>query len=84
MGPFETVAKVKADALRQQEVHQVCEPHPLGFHIWRDRRGWPRFGQRLREAWWIITGEWSLHRAWQKGHDHGHVQEVARQMRGGR
>lgn len=44
--------------------------HPGGFLIIRDRHGWPRF-QRLLEAWWILTGKWSLHRAWQKGHDRG-------------
>lgn len=43
--------------------------HPLGFHVWRDRRGWPIFAQRLREACWILTGKWSLHRAWQSGYD---------------
>lgn len=31
--------------------------------------GWPREYSRLREAWWVLTGQWSLHRAWQRGYD---------------
>lgn len=39
------------------------------------RGGWPRiwnydtYWRRVREAWWILTGYQSLHRAWQKGYD---------------
>lgn len=34
--------------------------------------------QRWLEAWWIITGEWSLHRAWQQGFDGGSHSEYRR------
>jgi len=27
--------------------------------------------QKIIEAWWILTGKWSLHRAWQDGLDYG-------------
>lgn len=50
---------------------QVKDPHHLGFHMWRNF-------QRLREAWWIVTGRWSLHRAWQYGYDHGTRMEYQR------
>ena len=50
---------------------QVIEPHPLGFHMWRNL-------QWAREVWWVITGRWSLHRAWQSGHDHGTQSEYRR------
>lgn len=39
------------------------------------RGGWPRtwnydsYWRRVREAWWILTGYQSLHRAWQSGYD---------------
>lgn len=36
------------------------------------------FIHRLREAWWILTGEWSLHRSWQKGLDEGSRLEYRR------
>lgn len=57
---------------------QIRPLHPLGFHIWRDKRGWVRWSQRIREAWWILTGKWSLHRAWQVGCDQGSLAEYKR------
>lgn len=44
---------------------QYRAPHPLGFYVWHRYA----FTQRLREAWWCLTGVWSLHRAWQRGYD---------------
>jgi hypothetical protein len=45
-------------------------------------RGRPPFGpvwwHRWLEAWWIVSGKWSLHRAWQHGKDQGHVDEYTR------
>jgi len=58
--------------------------HPLGFHIWRNRRGWPTIWQNVREAWWCLTGKWSLHRAWQRGYDQHISDESLRRSRGGR
>ncbi len=43
-----------------------------------DARGRPVWWHRWLEAWWIITGKWSLHRAWQYGNDKGHVDEYHR------
>jgi len=57
---------------------QPNPPYPQPFKIYRDRRGWPRWWQRYVEAWWIVTGRWSLHRAWQAGHDHGTAMEYQR------
>jgi hypothetical protein len=57
--------------------------HPLGFRQ-RYSTALGRFVQRLLEAWWVLTGRWTLHRAWQAGHDHGTSMEQQRQLRGGR
>ncbi len=46
--------------------------------------GWPRRHSRLREAWWIITGQRSLHRAWQRGYDQHAQDESLRRARGGK
>lgn len=48
------------------------------FTIYRNRKGWPRWYQRFAEAWWIIRGTWSLHRAWQIGYDAGTAAEYRR------
>lgn len=56
-------------------------------HLWIHPGGWPRYRmltrrqravQRLREAWWILIGRHSLHRAWQVGHDQGCMHEYHR------
>lgn len=54
--------------------------------IHRNSRGWPCWYQRWLEAWWIITGQWSLHRAWQDGVNIGTQMEYHRTviMGGGR
>lgn len=57
---------------------QYVEPDPRKWTIHRNRRGWPRWYQRWLEAWWIITGKWSLHRAWQDGKDLGGRMEYER------
>ncbi len=38
----------------------------------------PVWWHRWLEAWWIVTGKWSLHRAWQHGMDQGHADEFHR------
>jgi len=48
------------------------------WKIHRGPRGQIRWYQRWFEAWWIITGKWSLHRAWQQGHDNGTASEYRR------
>lgn len=48
---------------------ETTDPRP--FKIYRNKRGWATWYQRWLEAWWTITGKWSLHKAWQAGHDHG-------------
>ena len=64
---------------------QTTEPAPRRFTIYRDRRGWPRWFQPYLEAWWIIQGKWSLHRAWQDGVNYGSRMEYERTVvRGGR
>lgn len=48
------------------------------WKIYRDARGWPMWYQKYLEAWWIIRGKWSLHKAWQEGKDLGHREEWRR------
>jgi len=60
---------------------QAAEPDLRKWKIHRNRRGWHAWYQRWLEAWWIITGKWSLHRAWQDGLDYGARMEVSRAMR---
>lgn len=57
---------------------QGREPDPRPFTIYRNRRGSPRWYQRWIEAWWVVTGKWSLHRAWQAGKDLGGMHEWQR------
>lgn len=38
----------------------------------------------IQDIWLIAIGRATLHRAWQAGNDHGHLQEVTRQLNGGR
>ena len=54
-----------------REYCQATLEHPLGIKIWRGRRGRVLFVHRIKEAVWILTGRWSLHRAWQRGYDDG-------------
>ena len=54
------------------------DPRPWIIH--RNRYGWPTWYQRWLEAWWIITGRWSLHAAWQIGKDQGGRDEYTRIM----
>ncbi len=56
---------------RFREPKQKIIAEPRKWKIYRNRRGWPTWYQRWLEAWWILTGQWSLHRAWQDGLDHG-------------
>jgi hypothetical protein len=64
---------------------QGHEPDPRKWTIHRNRRGWPCWYQRWLEAWWIVTGRWSLHQAWQDGLDLGARREYQRTViNGGR
>lgn len=45
--------------------------HPGNWPRYPMMTRWQRARQRVREAWWILTGRHSLHRAWQFGHDQG-------------
>ena len=65
-----------ADDLLIFRQHLENDPRPWTIH--RNRRGWPTWYQRWLEAYWIVTGSWSLHRAWQCGHDHGTAMEYKR------
>jgi len=56
----------------------AADVDPRKFTIYRNKRGWPIWYQRWVEAWWIVTGKWSLHRAWQEGKDHGTQMEYHR------
>lgn len=51
---------------------------PRKWKIHRNKTGWPTWYQKYLEAWWIIRGKWSLHRAWQDGFDDGHKDEWER------
>lgn len=48
---------------------------PRLWKIHRNKRGAPRWYQKFLEAWWIILGKWSLHKAWQDGLGYGSLQE---------
>ena len=63
---------------------QCSEPDPRPFPIYRNSRGWPAWHQRWREAWWIVTGQHTLHKIWQAGYDHGSIMEIRRTLAGGR
>lgn len=65
-------------SLRQSVMPDWQKSDPRKWTIHRNRRGWPRWYQRWLEAWWIITGKWSLHRAWQDGLTHGSAVEYHR------
>lgn len=49
--------------------------------------GWPRihpydgWRARLAEAWWTLTGRFTLHRAWQNGYDQHIMDESARRAK---
>lgn len=58
-----------------------ADPRPFKIH--RNRSGWIRWYQRWLEAWWAITGQWSLHRAWQAGTEYGRRQEYQRVVMNG-
>jgi hypothetical protein len=63
----------------------LVEADPRPWVIHRDARGRIRWYQRIVEAWWIVRGKWSLHLAWQEGHNHGTAMEYQRTVvRGGR
>lgn len=53
-------------------------PDARPYRLHRNWYGSPRWYQRWLEAWWILTGEWSLHRAWQSGQNLGRLQEYRR------
>lgn len=71
---------------------QATSHHPLEKFGWRRPPHWLwRRSQRAyvaamatRDIWLILTGRMTLHRAFQEGHDHGHLMEVRRQLNGGR
>ncbi len=71
---------------------QVKSEHPLAsfgyerppFWLWRISPRVYVFVAAVKDIWLITTGRLTLHRAWQAGHDHGHLQEVTRQLNGGR
>ncbi len=54
------------------------------------RGGWPRiypydgWRARLAESWWVLTGRFTLHRAWQSGYDQHIWDDSARRANGGR
>lgn len=66
-----------------KRLHAIDDQRP--FKIYRDKRGKPMWYQRYLEAWWIVRGGSSLHRAWQAGHDHGtHMEYYRTVVMGGR
>jgi len=67
------------------QTKQAHDPDPRPFKIYRNNKGWPRWYQPWLEAYWIISGRWSLHCAWQEGYDHGRRMEYQRTViNGGR
>jgi hypothetical protein len=53
--------------------------HPLGINYTRNE-----FLNWCKDIWAVASGRWSLHRAWQRGHDDHIEMESARRARGGR
>lgn len=43
--------------------------------------GWPRKHNRWQEAWWVLTGRFTLHKAWQAGYDHRSQHNMAAAIR---
>lgn len=69
--------------------HDFVQTHPESdarpWKIHRDKKGKPRWFQRWLEAYWVVTGKWSLHRAWQRGCEYGTACEYRRTViNGGR
>lgn len=72
---------------------QAEEPHHLArfgyrrlpFRLWRiSPRLWI-IVSAVQDIWLIITGQCTLHQAWQAGHDHGTTMEYRRTViNGGR
>lgn len=54
----------------------TADQRPWKIH--RNHRGHIRWYQRWFEAWWILRGQWSLHRAYQHGLDEGSRREYQR------
>lgn len=48
------------------------------WHFFRKPNGYLRWVQRPYEAWLILSGQHSLHRAWQLGLDQGSAMEYRR------
>ncbi len=80
------------DKARRTIVAQQAKiDHPLakfGYRrpphwLWRASPHAYGFVGAVTDIWLIITGRLNLHRAWQAGHDHGHLMEVTRQLNGG-
>ena len=65
-------------------------PNLTQYEVVDYRGGWPHIhpydGWRARivEAWWTLTGRFTLHRAWQNGYDQHIRDESARRANGGR
>lgn len=60
--------------LRKRTLEGTYNPYANTGRDWpmyRGKRGGLRWYQRFVEAWLIVTGRWSLHRAWQAGYSHG-------------
>lgn len=83
--PDGSPALIRAPHPVYSHLRHMREADPRKFKIYRNRRGWPCWYQRWLEAWWIVTGSWSLHRAWQDGKDYGTRMEYQRTVvNGGR
>jgi hypothetical protein len=57
--------------------------HPFGYRkpphwLWRMSPRAFVFVAAVKDIWLIVTGRLTLHRAWQAGHDHGSLSEMAR------
>lgn len=71
---------------------QAKDEHPLAqfgyrrppHRLWRISPRLFMFVGALQDIWLIARGKITLHRAWQAGHDHGHLMEVTRRLNGGR
>ncbi|KRQ11905.1 hypothetical protein AOQ73_05720 [Bradyrhizobium pachyrhizi] len=62
-------------------IRQKFLDHPGGWPHIHPYDGWRA---RISEAWWVLTGRFTLHRAWQKGYDEHIRDDSARRAAGGK
>lgn len=68
-------------AMVVENKQHINDMHPGG---WRFIYPYNSLRRRITEAWWVLAGKQSLHKAYQAGYDQHTMDESARRARGGR